>query len=173
MTTNNLLVNEGQSNVLIKVRRSMNKYLKTRIRYSKGTMSISDNQLEDMSVEFVLEVISNGNYTFLANNEVDSVISFTSIAFQKVSPTLNFIKGYLTINGITKIVELEASVIYLNDSEVLPQAVLEIFGNINKKDFGWFSNEFRPLKGFPLEKNIKLMANLEFDNFVDSKDSVN
>lgn len=173
MTANNLWVNEGQSNVLIKVRRSMNKYLKTRIRYSKGTMSISNNQLENMSVEFVLEVISNGNYAFFSKNEVDSVISFTSIAFQKVSPTINFIKGYLTINGITKIVELEVSVIYQNDSEILPQAVLEISGDINKKDFGWSSNEFTRLKGFPLEKNIKLRANLEFDNFVDAKESAN
>ncbi len=162
MTANNLSFDKDQSNVLIKIRRSVNRYLKTNIKVSSGFLSVSNDQIEDLELDFVLEIVSN-NFNFIKSEET-SQISFKSISFQKINQTLSFIKGYLTINNVIKVVELEVSLVSTDDEENA-NAFIEITGIINKKDFGWTLQEYKNWGDFPLSQNVNLVANLDFKNF--------
>ncbi len=162
MTANNLSFDKDQSNVLIKIRRSVNRYLKTNIKASSGFLSVSNDQIEDLELDFVLEIVSN-NFNFIKSEET-SQISFKSISFQKINQTLSFIKGYLTINNVIKVVELEVSLVSTDDEEN-GNAFIEITGIINKKDFGWTLQEYKNWGDFPLSQNVNLVANLDFKNF--------
>jgi len=164
MTTNKLLFDRDHSNVLIKIRRSVNRYLKTNIKSSSGFLSVSSDQIEDLQLDFVLEIVSN-DFNFI-KTETSSQISFKSISFQKINQTLSFIKGYLSINNIVKVVELEVSLVSTDDDDgVNGNAFIEITGVINKKDFGWNLQEYKDWGDFPLSQNVNLVANLDFKNF--------
>ena len=163
MTANKLLFDRDPSGVLIKIRRSVNRYLKTNIKSSSGFLSVSSDQIEDLQLDFVLEIVSN-NLNFI-KSEVTSQISFKSISFQKINQTLSFIKGYLSINNVIKVVELEVSLVSTDDEGVNGNAFIEITGVINKKDFGWNLQEYKNWGDFPLSQNVNLVANLDFKNF--------
>lgn len=163
MTANKLLFDRDHSNVLIKIRRSVNRYLKTNIKSSSGFLSVSNNQIEDLQLDFVLEIVSN-NFNFV-KSEGMSQVSFQSISFQKINQTLSFIKGYLSINNVVKVVELEVSLFSSDDDGVNGNAFVEITGVINKKDFGWNLQEYKSWGDFPLSQNVNLVANLDFKNF--------
>lgn len=163
MTANNLLFDKDQSNVLIKIRRSVNRYLKTNIKESNGFLSVSNDQIEDLQLDFILEIVSN-NFNFIKSEET-SQISFKSISFQKINQTMSFIKGYLTINNVIKVVELEVSLVSTGDEGTNGNAFIEITGIINKKDFGWTLQEYKNWGDFPLSQNVNLVANLDFKNF--------
>lgn len=163
MAANNLLFDKDQSNFLIKIRRSVNRYLKTNIKVSSGFLSVSNDQIENLQLDFVLEIVSN-NFNFI-KPEVTSQISFKTISFQKINKTISFIKGYLTINDVVKVVELEVSLVSTDDEGINGNAFIEITGVINKKDFGWNLQEYKNWGDFPLSQNVNLVANLDFKNF--------
>lgn len=167
MTANKLLFDKDQSNVLLKIRRSANKYLKTNIKSSRGFLTVVEDQIEDLQLEFSLEIISN-NFNF-NNPDRSSRISFQSIAYQKVNQNLSFIKGYLSINNIIKIVELEVSLVFTDEANEYENAFIEITGIIDRKDFGWTLQEYKNWKDFPLNQKINLVANLDFTNFTEYK----
>lgn len=162
MNKGSLIFNKDHSNILIKIRKSMNRYLKTNIVNSNGYLNLINDQIEDLELEFVLDIVSN-NSNFFKQNE-HSNVSFKSISFQKINPTLNFIKGYLTINNVVKIVELEVSLVYAEEQESIENAFIEVNGVVDKKAFGWDLNEFRNQKDYPLSQKINLVANLDFKN---------
>lgn len=163
MTTNKLLFDKENSNILIKIRRSVNRYLKTNIKSSSGFLCVSNDRIEDLKLDFVLEIESN-NFNF--NKPISaSQISFKSISFQKNNQTLSFIKGYLSINNIVKVVELEVSLVSTEDVGVNENAFIEITGVIDKKDFEWTLQEYKGWADYPLSQNVNLVANLDFKNF--------
>jgi polyisoprenoid-binding protein YceI len=47
-----------------------------------------------------------------------------------------FLKGHLTIKNITKIIELDAAFLGINNYDGVNKAAFEVVGHINRKDFG-------------------------------------
>ncbi len=70
------------------------------------------------------------------------IISFKSTSFQKVNSDINFLKGHLTIKNITKIIELDAAFLGINNYDGINKAAFEVVGLINRKDFGLTYNTF-------------------------------
>jgi polyisoprenoid-binding protein YceI len=165
-------IDSSQSDVMIKNRHSIIGYLDGTIHKFKGHVDIRNNELEDASIEFVLDV-NNSNSTLeqidthlklndiFATNEYPA-ITFKSTSFQKVNKNINFLKGNLTIKNITKIIELDAEFIGINTTNGIEKAAFEIVGKINRKDFGLQYNSFAQSGGLAIGQDIKLIANLEF-----------
>ena len=165
-------IDSTQSDVLIKIRHSILAYLAGTINKFKGHIDIQDNEIEDASIEFTLDV----NNTDTKLEQIDThlklndffdineypIISFKSTSFQKVNRNINFLKGNLTIQNITKVVELDAEFIGINEYNGDQKAAFEITGEINRKDFGLTFNSFNQTGGIAIGQNIKLIANLEF-----------
>lgn len=163
-------IDSDQSDVLIKMKDATITYLGNETNHFDGFVSIDEDQIEDASVEFfldsntfssqkrntVLQIKNNGD----ANKK--PLIRFKSTSFQKIKNNINFLKGYLTIKDITKMVELDAEFIGINNYNGVKKAAFEIKGDINRRDFGLDKN-FNNSKGkFGFGKDLKLIANLEF-----------
>jgi polyisoprenoid-binding protein YceI len=165
-------VDASQSDVLIKMRHSIIAYLAGTTNKFQGHIDIEDNEIEDASIEFSLDVNNKQSKieqidTYLQLNDfIDinehPIIRFKSTSFQKVNKNINFLKGNLTIKNITKVVELDAEFIGINTYNGDRKAAFEITGAINRKDFGLESNSFHQNGGLSMGQEIKLIANLEF-----------
>ena len=172
MTTSKWSLNSNQSDVLIKARHSIIAYLISKINKFKGSIAIKNDELEDASVEFMIDINSrtgkleefdtNLKLNDLLDTNKYPTISFKSISFQKVNANINFLKGYLTINNITKIVEFDAVLTELETNQNFSKALFEIMGKINRKDFGLSPVAFNESGGVAIGSNINLIANLEF-----------
>ena len=111
-------IDSNQSDVLIKARHSIIAYISGSINKFKGYINIQENRIEDASVEFCLDVNNKETKlelmdTHLSLNDFIDLnefpyIYFKSTSFQKINNNINFLKGELTINNITRIVELDA-----------------------------------------------------------------
>lgn len=163
-------IDSDQSDVLIKMKDATITYLGNETNHFDGFVSIDEDQIEDASVEFFLDsntFSSQKRDTALQskNNSGSNkkpLIRFKSTSFQKIKNNINFLKGYLTIKDITKMVELDAEFIGINNYNGVKKAAFEIKGDINRRDFGLDKN-FNNSKGkFGFGKDLKLIANLEF-----------
>jgi polyisoprenoid-binding protein YceI len=165
-------LDSSQSDVLIKMRHSIIAYLGGTTNKFDGYVNIEDNEIEDASVEFSLDV-NNKNDSFqhvdshmqlndLFNVNEHPIISFKSTSFQKINDNINFFKGDLTIKDVTKVVELDAEFIGINSYNGQRKVAFEIKGDIKRQDFGLDYNAFNFNGGLALGKDIKLIANLEF-----------
>jgi polyisoprenoid-binding protein YceI len=159
-------IDSTQSDILIKARRSLIAYIAGSINKFKGHINIHEDAIEDASIEFCLDVNNTGyepgkTNTHLRPNEFP-YINFKSTSFQKINNNINFLKGELTINNITKVVELDAEFIGIRTSDGVQKAVFEVVGQINRKDFGLPSNTRRQTRGLTLGRDINLIASLEF-----------
>lgn len=165
-------IDSNQSEVQIKMRHSIIAYLDGSINSFGGYIAIENNEIEDASIEFFLDVnkkeakLVQNNAHLKMNNLFDvheyPMISFKSTSFQKINNNINFLKGNLTIKNITKMVELDAEFIGINAYNGVKKAGFEITGKINRKDFGLTYNTFTQTSGLALGQDIKLIANLEF-----------
>jgi polyisoprenoid-binding protein YceI len=165
-------VDSSQSDVLIKMRHSIIAYMGGTTNKFDGYVNIEDNEIEDASVEFSLD-INNKNDSFqhvdshmqlndLFNVNEHPIISFKSTSFQKINDNINFFKGDLTIKDVTRVVELDAEFIGVNTYNGQKKVAFEIKGDIKRQDFGLDYNAFNFNGGLALGKDIKLIANLEF-----------
>ncbi len=169
---NEWAIDSNQSDVLIKSRHSLIHYMSGTKNEFKGRVAIQDNELEDASIEFLLNVNDKECKSVQTNkdlklldffNENESqVIQFKSTSFQKINKNINFLKGFLTIKNITKVIELDAEFIGINTHNGVSKASFEVTGNINRNDFGLNYNMLSKNRGFGAGKDIKLIANLEF-----------
>lgn len=163
-------INSDQSDVLIKMKDSTITYLGGETNHFDGFVSLVEDQIEDASLEFFLD--SN---TFTSQKREESLlikndsvpnkkplIRFKSTSFQKFKNNINFLKGYLTIKDVTKMVELDAEFIGINNYNGAKKASFEIKGDINRNDFGLDKNFNNSKEKFGFGKNLKLVANLEF-----------
>lgn len=165
-------IDSNESDVLIKSRHSLIGYMPGNKNNFKGHVAIQNDEVEDAAIEFSLNVNDKTTptntkkkdmkFVDLFDKNETPVIQFKSTSFQKISKNLNFLKGFLTIKNITKVVELDAEFIGYNNYNGVQKASFEITGNINRKDFGLNYNTLTPHEGFPLGRDIKLIANLEF-----------
>jgi polyisoprenoid-binding protein YceI len=165
-------IDPSQSDVLIKMRHSTIAYLAGNTNKFEGHLDIQNNEIEDASIEFHLDI--NNKDTKLKQTDTPSrlndffdkdeypIISFKSTSFQKVNRNINFLKGNLTIKNITKVVELDAELIGINAYNGDRKAAFEITAEINRKDFGLTSDSFNQTRGVAMGQDIKLIANLEF-----------
>jgi polyisoprenoid-binding protein YceI len=160
-------IDSNESDVLIKSRHSLIDYMDGSKNNFKGHVAIQDNQLEDASIEFLLNVNIKNTKSDLKlidffENEESPVIQFKSTSFEKINKNLNFLKGNLTIRNITKVVELDTEFIGYTIYNGVRKASFEIIGNINRKDFGLNHNPYSNHGGYAVGSDIKLIANLEF-----------
>ncbi|RDI51332.1 YceI family protein [Flavobacterium glaciei] len=164
-------VDSNQSDVLIKMRHSIIAYLAGSTNKFNGHIDIEDNEIEDASIEFYLDINNKDSKleqidTKLVLNDLFEinkfpVISFKSTSFEKVNKNINFLKGNLTIKNITKVVELDAEFTGFNTYDGNQKAAFEITGHINRKDFGLNYTSFNQTSGLAIGQDIKFMANLE------------
>ncbi len=165
-------IDSSQSDVLIKMRHSIIAYLAGTINKFNGHIDIENNEIEDASIEFSLDVNSKDAKleqmdSHLKMNDLFDVndypiIRFKSTSFEKINKNINFLKGNLTIKNVTKAVELDAEFMGINEYNGNQKAAFEVTGKINRKDFGLTFNSFNQNGGLALGQDIKLIANLEF-----------
>jgi polyisoprenoid-binding protein YceI len=165
-------IDSNESDVLIKSRHSLIGYMPGTKNNFKGHVAIENDQVEDASIEFSLNmndkkansIHTNKDLKFADLFEEDEtpLIQFKSTSFQKINKNINFLKGFLTIKNITKVVELDTEFIGFNNYNGVEKASFEITGNINRKEFGLNANSHSTNGGYPMGKDIKLIANLEF-----------
>lgn len=168
MNALSLQLNHTKSDFLIKVRKKITSYLKNRVKKSSGFVIVKDNTIENVSLEFELEISKeneikrNGILVNSIATSNENIISFKSLSFQKINPNINFIKGYLTINNITKVIELEAYTKIIKEKNEKSKVVFELIGEINKSDFSLELNEKVRINGKAIGKQINIEGNFEF-----------
>jgi polyisoprenoid-binding protein YceI len=154
------------------MRHSIIAYIAGTVNKFKGSIDITDNQINDATIEFLLDVNNTDSKVELIDTSMKlndlfdiqqyPIISFKSTSFQKVNSDINFLKGNLTIKNITKVVELDAAFLGINNYDGVNKAAFEVVGQINRKDFGLTYNTFAQAGGIAVGQHIKLIANLEF-----------
>lgn len=172
MNTTQWFINSRQSDFLIRARHSIIAYLASSINKFNGNIVVLNNELVDASIEFVLDVNkkegklehidSHLKLNDLFDAEQYPIVSFKSTSFEKINSDINFLKGKLTVNNITKTVELDAKITQIETYNGFSKVLFEIIGNINRRDFGLFSNFNIENSGLLVGSNISLTANLEF-----------
>lgn len=166
------VIDSNQSDILMKMKHSIVAYLAGTPNKFQGYVAVKDNEIEEASVEFSLDVTNNETNQeikkpslrlndFLDVNETP-IISFKSTSFEKVAKNIHFLKGNLTIRNITKEVELDAEFLGYKACNGKQKAAFELSGDINRKDFGLTFNPFNRSRYLARDKNFKLIANLEF-----------
>ncbi|AOW09003.1 YceI family protein [Flavobacterium gilvum] len=165
-------IDSNESDVLIKSRHSLIGYMPGTKNNFKGHVAIQNDEVEDASIEFSLNVNDkpihanpenkDPKFNYLFNEEETPVIKFKSTSFEKINKNLNFLKGFLTIKNVTKVVELDTEFIGYNNYNGVQKASFEVTGNFNRKEFGLSTNHH--LDGHPIGRDIKLIANLEFSH---------
>lgn len=171
---NEWAIDSNGSDVLIKSRHSLIGYMSGNKNNFKGHVAIQNDEVEDASIEFSLNVNDKEANSIQKNKDLKFIdlfdeneapqIQFKSTSFQKINKNINFLKGFLTIKNITKVVELDTEFIGFNNYNGVQKASFEVTGNINRKDFGLNYNVLSLNGGHPIGKDIKLIANLEFSH---------
>ena len=172
MNTTNWSINSQQSDFLIRARHSIIAYLASSINKFNGTIEVLDDELVDASIEFILDVNkkegklehidSHLKLNDLFDAEQNPTVRFKSTSFEKINSDINFLKGQLTVNNITKTVELDAKITQVEKENGFSKVLFEIIGTINRRDFGLFQNFNIQNGGVLTGPEINLIANLEF-----------
>lgn len=160
-------IDPNQSDVLIKMKDSTITYLGGETNHFNGFVSLDEDGIEDASVEFYLDNNTIPSQKRESTSQINNtnkkpLIRFKSTSFQKIKNNLNFFKGPLTIKDVTKMVELDAEFIGINNCNGTKKAAFEIKGNINRRDFGLDKDFNNSKEKFGFGKDLKLIANLEF-----------
>lgn len=174
MTTAEWNLNTNQSDFMIRARNSIVAFLDTSFNNLTSTINIVNNQLTNADVEFVLDVNkkegklehidSHLNLKDFINSNDYPLVTFKSTSFEKINNDINFVKGNLTINNITKVVELDTKIVALDSDLKSSKVLLEIVGEINRHDFGLYANSTSISNGLMMGSNINIVANLEFES---------
>ncbi len=170
MNISSLQLNHNETDFLINVRKKIASYLANRVKLSSGFLILKNNRIENVTLEFELEIsednIIKKNGVLVNKIEVfnENTIRFKSLAFQNVNPNISFIKGYLTINNITKIIELEVYTKIIKEENEKSKVIFELIGEINKKNFNISLNEKLRINGKAIGNLINIEGNFEFYN---------
>jgi polyisoprenoid-binding protein YceI len=161
-----LELDQNQSNFFIKVRKNLASYLKNKIQHSSGFAVVANNKVENISLKFKLEVdddsLKRKDRKGFLKGRKKSFVQFESISYQRINDNISFIKGYVTINEITKIIELEAYVRTEKPTKGKSKVVFDVLGEINKKDFNLGVDEQVTVNGIAFGRNINIEGNFEF-----------
>lgn len=173
MTLTQWNLNSNQSDFMIRVRNSIIAYLDSSFNKLTSSIDIVNNQLIDANLEFVLDINKKEGKLehmdsnlklkdFIKINEYP-LVKFKSTSFEKINKDINFVKGNLTINNITKVIELDAKIVELESNTTSSKVLIEILGEIKRQDFGLYSNSNLENNGVLIGSNINITANLEFE----------
>lgn len=168
MNISSLQLKPSETDFLIKVRKKITSYLQNRVNKSSGVLTLKNNTIENVSLEFELEISKDNEIKkngILINDVTiskENIVSFKSISFENVNENINFIKGHLTINNITKVIELEAYPKIIKQKNEKSKVVFELIGEINKSAFGLGLNERIRINGKAIGKQINIEGNFEF-----------
>lgn len=172
MNTTQWFINSHQSDFLIRARHSIIAYLASSMNKFNGSIEVLNDELVDASIEFILDVNkkegklehidSHLKLNDLFDAEQHPTVSFKSTSFEKINSDINFLKGQLTVNNITKTVELDAKITQMENSNGFSKVLFEIMGTINRSDFRLLSNSNIQNGGILIGSDINLIANLEF-----------
>ena len=172
MTNTKWNLNVNQSDFMVRAKNSIIAYMDSSFNQLSSSIDIVNNQLTNANLEFVLDVNkkegkiehieSNLKLRDYMNLSEYPLVEFKSISYEKINDSINFVKGYLTINNITKVVELDAKIVELENTNDSSKVLIEIIGEINRQDFGLFSNSNLQNNGLLVGYNLNLTANLEF-----------
>ena len=172
MTNTKWNLNVNQSDFMVRAKNSIIAYLDSSFNQLSSSIDIVNNQLTNANLEFVLDVNkkegklehidSNLKLRDYMNLSEYPLVVFKSISYEKINDNINFVKGYLTINNITKIVELDAKIVELERTNNNSKVLVEIIGEINRQDFGLYPNSNSQNNGLLVGYNLNLTANLEF-----------
>lgn len=172
MNSTKWFINSNQSDFLLRARHSIIAYLGSSINRFNGSIQVTNNELTDASIEFVIDVHqkegklehidSHLKLNDLFDSEQHPTVSFKSTSFERINSDINFIKGELTVNNITKSVEMDAKIVDFETKNGFSKVIFEIIGQINRRDFKLFSTSNIENSGILIGSNISLMANLEF-----------
>lgn len=165
-------LNVNQSDFMVRAKNSIIAYLDSSFNQLSSSINIVNNQLTHANLEFVLDVNKKEGKLehidshlklkdYMNTNEYPLVV-FKSISYEKINNSINFVKGYLTINNITKVVEFDAKIVESEFTHNSSKVLVEIIGEINRLDFGLFSNSNLQNNGLLVGYNLNLTANLEF-----------
>lgn len=165
-------LNVNQSDFMVRAKNSIIAYLDSSFNSLSSSIDIENNQLINANLNFVLDITNNeGKLEHIdSNSKLKDYINisqyplvvFKSISYEKINDNINFVKGYLTINNITKVVEFDAKIVDLEKTNKYSKVLIEIIGEINRYDFGLFSNSNLENNGLLIGYNLNLTANLEF-----------
>lgn len=165
-------LNANKSDFMVKAKKSSIAYLDSSFDQFTSSIAIENNQLTNANLEFVLDVNKKeGKFEHFATNlklreylntSEYPFVTFKSISYEKINSDINFVKGYLTINNITKIVELDAKIVALENSKSTAKVLVEILGEINRQDFGLISPSNSGNQVIHTGYNLNLLAHLEF-----------
>ncbi len=169
-TTWNLNVN--QSDFMVRAKNSIIAYMDSSFNQLSSSIDIVNNQLTNANLEFILDVNkkegklehidSHLKLKDYMNLNEHPLVVFKSISYEKINENINFVKGYLTINNITKVVELDAKIVASEYTNYASKVLVEIIGEIKRQDFGLYSNSNLENNGLLVGYNLNLTANLEF-----------
>lgn len=172
MTPTKWNLNVNQSDFMVRAKNSIIAYLDSSFNQLSSSIDIVNNQLTNANLEFVLDVNKKEGKLehidshlklkdYMNLNEYPLVV-FKSISYEKINDSINFVKGYLTINNITKVVELDTKIVESEYNKDSSKVLVEIIGEIKRQDFGLFSNFNVENNGLLIGYNLSLTANLEF-----------
>ena len=166
------IIDSSQSDILMKMKHSIVAYMAGTPNKFSGYVKMKNDEIEEASVEFSLDVTQSEtnqepkrttlNMTDFLDKDQSPIISFKSTSFEKINKNIHFLKGNLTIQNITKTVELDAEFLGFKAYNGRQKAAFEISGDINRKDFGLTFNSINRSGYLSRDKNFKLIANLEF-----------
>lgn len=172
MTSTTWNLNVNQSDFMVRAKNSIIAYLDSSFNQLSSSIAIVNNQLTNAKLEFVLDVNkkegklehidSHLKLKDYMNLNEHPLVVFKSISYEKINENINFVKGYLTINNITKVVELDAKIVASEYTNQASKVLVEIIGEINRQDFGLYSNSNLQNNGLLVGYNLNLTANLEF-----------
>lgn len=175
-------LNISQSDFMIRTKKSIIAYLDTSFSKISSSIQIENNQLIYVNVEFILErnlehINSNINLKGSINSSQYPLVSFKSTSFEKINDQINYVKGNLTINNITKVVELGTKIIEIEKNSMSSKVLIEIMGEIKRQDFKFYNNSNPHNCGMIIGSSINITANLEFqtsnDLFYLQKETLN
>ena len=165
-------IDSDESDVLIKMKHSIIAYLSGHGNTFSGSVAIKDDEVEDVSVAFSLDVNNKDSKQELIENhlkindylntDLHPLINFRSTSFQKVSKNINFLKGNLTVNDNTKVIELDTAFLGYNFQNGIRKASFEVKGIISRADFNLKSNTNKQIDGLLMGQDLHIEANLEF-----------
>jgi polyisoprenoid-binding protein YceI len=172
MTATLLNVKAEESDVSLRARHSIITFLANSIDKLEGSMTIDNNELTDASLELLFEADKDtGTIKHLSklqktNNFLEIYqqhnVGFKSISFEKVNSEINFLRGNLTINDISRLIELEVKIVSMENENDSQKALVEISGKINRHDFDLNMNTEVNNKSSNSNQFITVTANIAF-----------
>ena len=135
--------------------------------YDSTAETAGDDSFENAQISFSAQIdsISTGNEQrdgHLKSGEFFDAEAFPTLSFVSTSYSNNELKGNLTIKDVTKEVVLDADFGGLmTDFYGQTKAGFEIFGKINRKDFGLTWSAVTEAGGAVVSDDVKLILNVQ------------